>query len=535
MKRLTDLLSEWYDSPDATKLSDYAKGVPHVSTPEGDDHRDSKEMDNTYNYYDLHDHFKAARGPRTTSHAAHVERYYLGSRQVNHHLVSAAQAGDDYDSHPLHDNGDAKNFTPSELHKHIETMDEVTKAVALPEGHHEVFTGVGAHHNLLALRKKHGDTLHFPAFTSTSFSPETATRFSKKVSEYRGNMYQKSLPEMIHLHIDASKTPHAGDHIGDQHGDEHEFILRRGAIMKFHGEPHVVEHQGRRYLIHKASLEGFHTHGQPLNEWSDYPGVETLKGHINDEIGNIQQHPETRESEQWESDRRHDSRNLDAPLTHHYSQKDENGQFERSYSSLKGDHVPNLHGATPEETAHVTRYTRDSSALNKALIGEHVHGEQIRPDTIIGSAHHSQITHIDSALSKAPEAPHDFKVWSSVGSGFNIHDLRKEGHEHVHLPAYTSTTTDANRIWAFGGTKVSKNRGKFGPHAYQEVLEIHIPKGSKHGSYIAGQSYFASEHEFLLKRKTTLRFKGDPKIVRKTNGTNLMIHHAEIVPHEEDK
>lgn len=135
------------------------------------------------------------------------------------------------------------------------------------------------------------------------------------------------------------------------------------------------------------------------------------------------------------------------------------------------------------------------------------------------SEHVDDIFTHDKELDKlAKPAPHDFHVFTGVGSGFNIGEIRKTS-DTVHLPAYTSTSISPRVASNFAYRKYK---------SHDEMIRIHIPKGSKHGTFIGSFGALADEGEFLLKRGRTLKFHGEP---RYNNGT--MIHDATL--HEDDE
>ena len=61
------------------------------------------------------------------------------------------------------------------------------------------------------------------------------------------------------------------------------------------------------------------------------------------------------------------------------------------------------------------------------------------------------------------------------------------------------------------------------------MLKIHIPKGSKHGAYIAHMSGLPNEKEFLIDKGKNIRIHPRPEIHRHIDkDTKTYIWHAHI-------
>ena len=138
---------------------------------------------------------------------------------------------------------------------YVRTMDNNmdTYIQPAPKDFH-VYTGVGADLDILSHRSNRSNRLYLPAFTSTSIQPSTAAMFSSRFSEHGGEA--KKYREVVRLHI-----PQGSEHgvylgstgLNTSMGHEHEFLLHRGHVIQFMGEPRI-SNAGTPILVHDAKI-----------------------------------------------------------------------------------------------------------------------------------------------------------------------------------------------------------------------------------------------------------------------------------------
>ncbi len=138
-----------------------------------------------------------------------------------------------------------------ELDKHFSNY---TKPA--PEDFH-VYTGVGGGLDINILRNNRSNRLYLPAYTSTSIRAQTASTFASRYSSNAlDNSPAKKYREVVRLHIPQGSTH--GIYLGSTGlsmlgGHEHEFLIDRGHIVQFMGEPRM-SNNGDNVLVHDAKI-----------------------------------------------------------------------------------------------------------------------------------------------------------------------------------------------------------------------------------------------------------------------------------------
>jgi hypothetical protein len=161
---------------------------------------------------------------------------------------------------------------------------------------------------------------------------------------------------------------------------------------------------------------------------------------------------------------------------------------------LEKHHVLEDHGG------HIGHYTIESHHLNSHLFenkGKHEH------------YYDKMVSHLDKHLS-SHAAHKDFHVYSG------LYDKPEAGTYQHH--GYMSSSLHPHIAGGY-----SRSAAK-DPKAGNHILKIHIPKGSKHGAYIARHSEFPDEREFLLGRGKKFKIHPEPEKHGETH-----IWHAHIV------
>lgn len=196
---------------------------------------------------------------------------------------------------------------------------------------------------------------------------------------------------------------------------------------------------------------------------------------------------------------------------------------------LMGDKIhsyePNL---GPKESKAILDYTDDSSDLNHRL-HQNYNGLSI-PEKIIKD----HIRYIDQVFSnKENHVGKDHIVYTGLPeSPERIFQKEKKltgkrpSHVIVHLPAYTSASTEKDKAHGF-----AKNDSRIGAAGTKNALKIHV--SAHHPSMsIQGHSWVPEEKEVLLHRGTRLKIYDDP---RKDELTGVHQWRSEVIGHHPDK
>lgn len=219
----------------------------------------------------------------------------------------------------------------------------------------------------------------------------------------------------------------------------------------------------------------------------------------------------------------------------------------RHHLSNHGNHISTIH-RTPHEPAGpetVGMYTGMSADLNNTLIMAHVHNldptnsdhfheafrhyytEKLGEDDF--EFHKKMAKRLLDGMHRitesVPPVEKSFRVYSGIGSGFELGKAIKKGNGLVHFPAYTSTSLRHTKALNFSSPY---GPGKDYKKEHMEVMAIDIPKGSRHGIYVEDHSSIESEREFILKRGTNIRFKEEPRLVHIPYTGNVIIHKGTI-------
>lgn len=179
---------------------------------------------------------------------------------------------------------------------------------------------------------------------------------------------------------------------------------------------------------------------------------------------------------------------------------------------------------TEDDKTHLYRYTAASTELNRALFRAHKEGQEV-PNEFHSpnNFHFKNVTHdlkgLDAAVGRN-KLDHDLVSYS----GIRWEPSDKIGPDgKVHLPAYTSTTLNKDTALSF--TAPNKDT------QHKNILQITSRKGST-GIYThndPSMTFYPSESEFLIPRKTTLKVNPVPEV----HEGGFHIWHAERL-HEEE-
>lgn len=167
--------------------------------------------------------------------------------------------------------------------------------------------------------------------------------------------------------------------------------------------------------------------------------------------------------------------------------------------------------------SHIHKYTRSSANLNEAMrAGTKDHT-------------HTSVKNLHTELS-GHAAPETFHVYTGVP--YSPHELHKKhfGVENtdktsikVHTKAFTSTSIRKHIAKGFAKVVIGPD-GKRVKH----VLRIKIPKDSAHGKYVAHESNYPHEKEFILNHGKNLNIHPVPEIKKVGGGqwsSDIEVHY----------
>ncbi len=197
-----------------------------------------------------------------------------------------------------------------------------------------------------------------------------------------------------------------------------------------------------------------------------------------------------------------------------------------------------------DENEALARYTQDSYYQNEFL-HKHYNGENHEDSDI---SHKHDANHLTNMLNRSKIAK-NMVLHTGVpkNPARYFDDLPSDTpHVDVHLPAFTSTSTDFNAAAKFA-QQTSHNKGFAGEHdeanhgiaphvgrnggISRHVLSIQVPKGTT-GASVAGRSLFPEEREILLNRGHNIRIHRTPDPHAGGIGRGIHQWHAEIIGHD---
>ncbi len=214
--------------------------------------------------------------------------------------------------------------------------------------------------------------------------------------------------------------------------------------------------------------------------------------------------------------------NDDQPQDHIHNMDILNRSLERHYH-------PGTQRTAKQYKFHV--YTGSGSYfINHLLIARHLGNPYDKEygDTFSEDKVKEKLDFTDEAMEKYKKpAPHSFHIYTGVGAGLNIDKHRNNRSDRMYLPAFTSTSLDPNIAKAFSvrnDNKLEKD--------HREVVRLHIPEGSTHGTYLGSAGLGSTtehEHEFLLDRGHIIQFMGEPRYTPSYQGDKILVHDAKII------
>ncbi len=183
---------------------------------------------------------------------------------------------------------------------------------------------------------------------------------------------------------------------------------------------------------------------------------------------------------------------------------------------------------TKNEKTAIHEYTKNSTGLADAL---HKNHKRKKP---MDAGNHEHATVLTKALNKQ-KTREDMHVYTGLKSSPAEHFKHSEQtHADVHLPAFTSTTTNPKTAHAFtDDTKHAndKHHGvKHNDFGATHILRLHVPEGTSAMS-VRKHSNQPTEHEVLLNRGHNIRINRHPHHM----GGNTYMWDAHVTGHTPSK
>jgi len=139
-----------------------------------------------------------------------------------------------------------------------------------------------------------------------------------------------------------------------------------------------------------------------------------------------------------------------------------------------------------------------------------------------------KVKSVDETMEKYKKpAPSSFYVYTGVGAGLNIDKHRSNRSNRMYLPAFTSTSLAPDVAKSFSHNNYNNIKKE-----YKEVVRLHIPEGSSHGTYLGSAGLGSEkehEHEFLLDRGHIIQFMGESRFTPSSDGGRILVHDARII------
>lgn len=510
-------------------------------------------------------------------HKEALNWYTSDSGAINNHLISSE----------FTDPGDLKDIenAAADIHDAIKTH-----GVPLEQDHH-VYSGT-IHKPFSELRP--GETVHMPAFTSSSININVAKTFTGVHSNRTILHFHLPKGYSNGIHVEGiSDLPH-----------EQEYLLNKDQKWKVHAVKDynggIGEHPNGKMKILKHRVVTLKPHDHDIHEALEHDPnlLKSISDHYIDSDG------------PW----------LKKKSTENYSHKAwqrANAQRKAAYNVgvEHGERLKEYHSFTPspDDGDLIHRYTRTLSAkITHALLTspeDHEKSLEGYPLSHIQSLNDNRAEHladadrvshvIDKHATPLRETAH---VYSGLGYDPRSHFESNDG--VIHIPAFTSTSLDARTPRGFtvphtdasahkvtvkdikpkakpvvapkpsdeifggwepdhSGSLPGKKATHWTKHQFVEsandrhILHFELPEGYKKGLFIAPHSKYAEENEYLLDRgqkwklkkhevKTSLdvertagdRYTDDLGLGShelKTHKTKTRTHIWTVVPHDSHK
>lgn len=454
-----------------------------------------------------HEHLmKTAPGVRSHEDIPHAEAlrsHTINSSYTNHALLRQhSKTGREHDAAYLHD---------------ADKVSAAIKHFSSPTDH-EMHVYSGLKHD--AIKKAHDaghDTIHMPAFTSTTINPRCANGFasdmlSKHVPGDRGTGIT-GIDHIAHFKLPKGYTKGAYLEGVSEHKNEKEYLLDKGQTWKITGHKRVTKTHSS--TVGGNSKDVTHTHIWTLEPHDEHPGGGKL--HESEDMTNKLDEAVRHSEHFFSGTMGFDKVHGHSALVKHTGDggkidfAPDHGELQKQHSSLRNSHKVVDHDAA--QIIH--KYTGNSAKVNKHLLAPKVM-------SFMGREHEHHAQAMSDAIARhAKPLRHDVHVYSGLGNHNPTKDFDKTG--TVHLPAFTSTSLNPTVALAFGPDKPMKQE--------THILHFHLPKGYKKSLYVAGHSAVKDEREMLLDKGQKWQLTGVKKSrVKVEYGKSLGYkdHHRDV-------
>lgn len=449
------------------------------------------DADAAQQHRDLSKHYFPEGAPDPFGHdlgtAAPLREYSSGSTELNQNILNKHGGGFD----KLGKNKPFEVYPDSEPHL-TKQADRTSEAIAhhskpLPSETH-VYSGINFDMHKVAAQ---GNTVHMPAFTSTSINPRKAQGFAAwnpKHTDMNSIGKQRRSHDKHILHFKLPKGYNKGVYIAPVSGyaNERELLLDKGQTWKITGHKQVTSSRGSTTNFDSEvnnRRDTTHTH-----IWTLEPHKENVH-----EMYSHSKHFFT-----------HPPREGLSPGGD-YTPASNKSQKARSSLKVQLNNEPTTHQqdliahdktAKEDSNPSIPHYASSigSKSINGGLIFKHT-GHQISKEFLpkdkqgyTEEYHGMHVKNLVDWINKGPGLEKEGHFYSGT-NGWLADKHLKEG-SIVHTPAFTSASTDP---WIARSFSEGSGSGR-------HVLHFHLPAGYKGGRHLGATNITSDiEREFLIK------------------------------------
>lgn len=401
-------------------------------------------------------------------HKEALNWYTSDSGAINNHLISSE----------FTDPGDLKDIenAAADIHDAIKTH-----GVPLEQDHH-VYSGT-MHKPFSELRP--GETVHMPAFTSSSININVAKTFTGIHSNRTILHFHLPKGYSNGIHVEGiSDLPHEQEYLlnKDQKWKVHAVKDYNGGIGEHpNGKMKILKHRVVTLKPHDHDIHEATVHNTIAFRGRRYPHQDTSK------------HPEY-------ANAINELSNASA-----YDAINQHSRFREHFDSVP--YYSPLSEYT-DSSDHATTINKSAVRKSEALPYEHHNIEAL-----------SQA--IRSHTTGLPEETHTYS-----GLKWDASKVLEVG-KSVHLPAFTSTSLSPhialNHLESYN-TKWAGDAGRTKTSRDYHIIHFHLPEGYKGGVFVGHRSKYPHEHEYLLDKGQKWKVS-DHKIYHK----HMYEHHRHHV------
>lgn len=205
------------------------------------------------------------------------------------------------------------------------------------------------------------------------------------------------------------------------------------------------------------------------------------------------------------------------------SEPKEIGKLDQEHIHLKVAHPQKI---TSEQKESLSEYSDCSRSINGALHRQHL-GHTAPRNPV-----HEHIKNLTDTLNNH-KTGEDMSVYTGLPNSPAKHFKDHTKPQHVHLPAFTSTSTSLQQAKGFAEQSKDAHDHKHGLEnkLHRHVLKIDVPKGSSAMS-LRKHSFVPKENEILLNRGHEIEIHPKPTVVEHMLHGTHVIWHAKLVAHK---